>query len=646
MFKIFPGTYTEDGRKVPIAEMKGWRENNLASSDPAVIAEWQRLYGYKTKLWMVPTGPTNGLLVLDIDVKENGYESVKQFITPSTLSQRTKSGGMHLIYRYPQNGGHYGNRVKFAPGLDIRGEGGYIAYYGCDNTPIAEAPQWLLDEAAKQEKKEDVKPEDLVRVSPEIVAEILRSACENIRQAPAGESNNVLNIESYRVGQLLPSGSVDRDYAYSELFKAAKERGKPDHEAKATITSGFSGGSKTPITNPFGSQAPVLTIPGGTERITVDRWTPRFFTRYDLTNASKLRKPQLFEHWSTEDITLTTADGGTGKTTLKLVEAVHLALGEDFLGFKCKGEGRTLFITGEDSSEKLGAVIGMILKQMGIMEDDAKVQKVLNNIIVKKDSDLCLITKSKDGFIKPNLEALEKLKQAIVDLKPRMIVFDPISSFWGSESALNDMSKAVTTFMSHLVELTNGCVEIINHMGKASSNDKDMSQFAGRGGTGLPSHARVSRVLRPLFDEEFNELTGLELQDGQSAMLCNVNKFSDGSPLYNKPFIIVREGYLFSRITLVEQKVKEQQEKMSDTERIFTYICEERDAKRYPNKQVITAHFSLSKGDPISKERVGRALSVLEYIGHMGEKIKTIDNPDLEAGGKVFIIVNQEGKEI
>ena len=359
---------------------------------------------------------------------------------------------------------------------------------------------------------------------------------------------------------------------------------------------------------------------------------------------SKLRKPEVFKDWSTEDIHITTADGGTGKTTLKLVEAICLALGEDFLGFKCKGEGRTLFITGEDTAPKLGAMIGAILKQMKILDDDVKVRKVLNAIVVKKDSDLCLISKGKDGFIKVNSEATTKLLEAIEDLKPKLIVFDPISSFWGSESALNDMAKAVSKFMGLLVERSDACVEIINHMGKQSSTNKDMSQFAGRGGTGLPSHARVSRVLRPVDDEEYEDLTGMCLENEQSAMMCNVNKFSDGSPLYNKPFIIVRDGYLFSRVTLVEQKVKEEQEKMSDTERVFTFIKNERNEKRYPTKNVIVANF-MASNERLSKDRVVRAISFIEYLGHMGEKIKLIENPDPEVRDRVFVVINNEGKE-
>lgn len=643
MFKIFPGTYTEDGRKVPLAEMKGWYENQFATNDQNVIAQWQQAYGHKIKLWMIPTGQQNGLIALDIDVKENGYETLKKYHVPSTLSQRTKSGGMHLLYRYPQDGKRYGNRVKFDAGLDIRAEGGYVAHYGLDSTPIAEAPQWLLDEALKQKEHEAVNPENIVKISHEIVQQILSSACENIRNAGEGESNNVLNLEAYKVGQLLPSGSITRENAYNALFEAAIARGKPFREAQATINSGFDGGSKAPFQNPFGNEAPELIIPEA-DQIVNNRWTPQFFRRSDLTAFHKLKQPQLFEDWSTEDIHITTADGGTGKTTLKLFEAICLALGSDFLGFKCTGEGRTLFITGEDRAAKIGAMIGAIMKQMGILGDQEKVDKVLNGVLVKKDTDLRIVERTKEGYIRPSLDALDKLNQAIEDIRPKMIVFDPIASFWGRESDLNDMTIAVAKFMGILVEKSGACVEAINHMGKSSSSSKDMSQFAGRGGTGLPSHARVSRVLRPLYEEEFEELTGMSLGD-RSAILCNVNKFSDGSPLYNKPFVILREGFLFTRVTLVESKVKEQQAKQGDEERIFTYVVEERTAGRFPNKNVIAAHFA-HQTDRIPKDRVQRALDFLQYMGHMGEKLKMIENPDALTGGKAFIVVDNEGKEI
>lgn len=639
MYKIFPGTFTNDGRKVPIKEVK-WQEQ--ATDDQNVIATWNSLHSHKIKFWGVPTGRMNNLLVLDVDVKSGGLETIKNYHVPKTLSQTTLSGGTHYFFRYPDDGNTYGNRVGFDNGLDIRGEGGYVSYYGTDGTPLAEAPQWLLDHALSNKKEVDLN--NIVSVAPEIAQTILDDACENIINAPDGESNNVLNVEAYRVGQLIPSNSIDYERAFNALFSAAKERGKPDYEAKATIQSGFKGGSSQPYTSPFGNVEPELLIPEQEQQVN-ERWTPQFFSKYDLTNMRNLRRPQIFKDWSTADICITTADGGTGKTTLKLCEAIALALGEPFLGFECKEEGRTLFITGEDTKEKLGAMLGAILKQMNIMDDKEKVNKVMNNVLVKKDSELCLVSKTKEGFYSPNKEALDKILQAIEDIKPKLIVFDPIAMFWGPESGLNDMTKAVAKLMGELVEKSGACVEAINHMGKASSTSKDMSQFAGRGGTGLPSHARVSRVLRPVFEDEFEELTGFELTDEKSAIMCNINKFSDGSPLYNKPFLIVRDGYLFSRVTLVEQKVKEEQDKMSDTERVFTFIKSERDSSRFPNKAITTAHFQ-AQSDKISKDRTNRALEYLMYMGHMGEKLKMIENPDIEAGGKVFIITDSEGKEL
>lgn len=644
-WKIFPATLTHDGRKVPISEMSDWKLK--ATNDQNIISQWSYLYAHKTRFWGVPTGKANGIIVIDVDVKDNGYETLKKYQTPLTLSQKTLSGGMHLIYSIPEgDNNHYGNRVRFDVGLDIRADNGYIIYYGVDSTPIAEAPQWLLEQSLSA-PKEVVDLSTIVKVSHDIVDKMLEEACDNIRNAPQGEANNTLNIESYKIGQLIPSGSIDRDYAFNELFKAAKDRGKLDPEARATINSGFKGGASTPYTNPFGDITPTLIIPETRPRI-VERWTPFFFSRADLVNFTKLKKPQLFKDWSTEDITITSADGGTGKTTLKLNEAIALALGEPFLGFECVAPGRTLFITGEDSYEKLGAMLGAILKQMGLLdgspENEAKVRQVTNNVLVKKDIDLRLVVKDTKGYIVPNPEALQKLTEAIEDLRPKMIVFDPIASFWGREADLNDMTIAVAKFMGILVERSNACVEAINHVGKAASSSKDMSQFAGRGGTGLPSHARVSRALRPVWDEEFKELTNMDLGD-RGAIMCNINKFSDGSPHYNKPFLIVRNGFLFERLTLIEQKQKEEVSKMSDVERVIIFINGERRSGRYPTKNIVIAEF-FAHSDKIPRERVSRALDFLQYRGHLGEFIKMIDNPDIEMGGKVFIITDHEGKEL
>lgn len=648
-FRVFPATLTPDRQKVPL--IKGWNEQ--ATNDPEQIKLWTDLFRDRLTFWGIPCGAKNGIIALDIDVKKgNGWESLKKMgrTLPPTLYQTTPTGGAHLIFKAPP-GIQIPNTVNQKLGLDTRGDRGWIAFYGFKNpgTPIAEAPPWLLEEVAKTPQIAPAGPS--IKVVPEIAERLIQASLEAIRHAPEGESNNTLNVESFKLGQLIASGSITREYAEAALFRAAKERGKPDYEAKATIDSGLRGGMGKPLVSPFGDQPPVASFPlppPPSAPLPPARYTPSFFTREDLLNTSKLKKPQLFEHWSAEDISITTADGGTGKTTLKLYEAICLALGERFLGFNCVQPGKTLFITGEDTDKKLAAMLGQIVRQMGFFESpiyNDKIQTILNSIVVKKDSDLCLIVKDRLGFIHPNGDAFRKVLEAVEDIKPKMIVFDPISSFWGSESALNDMNRAVTKFMSELVEQSHACAEMINHMGKVSSSNKDMSQFAGRGGTGLPSNSRISRVLRPVFEDEYLELTGENLSDRQSAMMCNVNKFSDGSPLYNKPFLILRDGFLFSRKNLSDVKAREAEKQLSDMERVFAFVKEARSIDRYPSEKVVIAHF-MNCGNPISEAKVKRALNLLVYQGHMGEMLKLVENPDQSQKGQVYVITDMNGQEI
>lgn len=637
MFKIFPATLTSDRRKIPL--IKNWAE--LATTDKEQLAIWQNIYRDRLTFWGIPTGEPNGIIVLDVDVKGNGFKSIQdhQLIIPPTMCQRTLNGGVHYVYKLPKDGLKYGNRVGIYPGIDSRGSAGYIIHYNLDKTPLAEAPRWLLDEALKTGPKFQG---SLVGIEPRIAESIVQEALDNIREAPPGESNNILNVEAYRLGQLIASNAITKDYAEEALLKAATDRGKPLNEARATIKSGLDGGQAKPLTTPFGEP----TLNYNIEAPTTERWTPKFFSKSDLLNFSKLKKPQLFKDWSTEDIHITTGDGGTGKTTLKLYEAVCLALGDRFLSFECKQPGKTLFITGEDTSAKLGAMLGAMLRQMNLFETNPeKVQTILDSIVVKKDTTLSLIIKDKQGFLHPNQQALNKVLEAVDDLKPKMIVFDPISSFWGSEAALNDMAKAVGRFMGELVEKSNACVEMINHMGKQSSNNKDMGQFAGRGGTGLPSNARVNRVLRSLSSEEYSEITGQELLENQSAMMCAISKFTDGSPLLGQQFIILREGYLFTRRTVDQAKVREADRRESDKERVFKFLKECRDRGKYVSAKTVIAYFQ-SNGDPLSVEKTKHAIRMLKFEGFDGLQIYEEQGPDALEKDLVFIIRDEEGKEI
>lgn len=608
MFKYFPC----DKNKRPL--FTGWQD--LATNDPAVLKQWTEMYADRFAYWGIPTGKTNGVLALDIDRKgsKDGFKSLQEqgVNCPTTMSQRSISGGMHLLYQYPQGNEHYGNRAGIFhkdSGVDIRGEGGYVCVYNLDNSPVSPAPEWLVKEAKGFKSHETG---TAVSVSSGVALQEINQALDNIRNAPAGERNNTLNTEAFRAARAVSGSGLDVESVKSMLRSVAIEVGQSTFEANATVNSAFKGGEAKPLTSPFGAPVDTIGIP---VIETPKPWKPEPLSPMDLFNKANLRKPQLFKDWSTRDIHITTADGGTGKSTMKLQEAVCLAIGAPFLGFPCQvTEGTTLYITAEDSKEKLAAMIGEICIQMGIRDNKELMDKILKNIHIKKDSDLCLITKTRDNFLTHNKVALDTILEACKEIKPDMIIFDPIASFWGSESNVNDMGSAVSKFMQTLNKETGACVEMINHVGKASSAAKDLSQFAGRGGTGLPSHSRVSRALRQVDNAEYTQLTGGSLDESESSVMINVNKFSDGSRLLNKPFLAIRRGYLFTAEDIKEREVVDGEVSNSDQDRVLAFIKECHELGKEPTFKQVVAYFGTrSKDDKISKARVDSALEILGF---------------------------------
>ncbi|MGB9866937.1 MAG: bifunctional DNA primase/polymerase [Bacillota bacterium] len=105
----------------------------------------------------VVTGAVSSLVVLDEDGPE-GQESLKGKLLPATPTVRT-GRGLHRYFEYP--GFWCKNFTRRLPGLDFRGDGGYVLAppslhpSGCryqwadglspDDVPLAPCPDWLLE---------------------------------------------------------------------------------------------------------------------------------------------------------------------------------------------------------------------------------------------------------------------------------------------------------------------------------------------------------------------------------------------------------------------------------------------------------------------------------------------------------------------
>lgn len=116
-YKIFPCRPMD---KVPLVS-GGF---HVASSDKAQVELWWKQWP-EANIGL-PTGAVNGLVVLDFDEKSGGldtFEEMKATLPPAS-TVATGGGGLHLYFAHP--GQEIRNKAGLQPGLDIRGDGGYV----------------------------------------------------------------------------------------------------------------------------------------------------------------------------------------------------------------------------------------------------------------------------------------------------------------------------------------------------------------------------------------------------------------------------------------------------------------------------------------------------------------------------------------
>jgi len=110
----------------------------------------------------VVTGEVSGLVVLDVDPRHGGKESLATLESrhgklPRTVESITGGGGRHLFFSHPGREVH--NRVGIMPGIDLRGDGGTIVLppsvhpsgkryrwkrgHAPGDLPLAPLPIWL-----------------------------------------------------------------------------------------------------------------------------------------------------------------------------------------------------------------------------------------------------------------------------------------------------------------------------------------------------------------------------------------------------------------------------------------------------------------------------------------------------------------------
>ena len=204
--KVFP---LKPKDKFPIYE-GGFK---IATTDPYKIGSWWR----KTPNANIgiACGAMSGIFVVDLDVDENkginGYETLMDWQRtlgkelPDTANTITGRGGYHLLYRTTK---HIKSRVNILPGIDIRGDGGYIV-----------APPSIHPNGRPYEWEQSIDEYGIAEANETVFALL--------------SSGDKVNAESFNVPNTIPSGA--RNDTIYKMACSLQAKSFSDEAIRSTI---------------------------------------------------------------------------------------------------------------------------------------------------------------------------------------------------------------------------------------------------------------------------------------------------------------------------------------------------------------------------------------------------------------------------
>lgn len=245
-----------------------WQEFQSRRATEEEIRGWWRQWP-NANIGIV-TGKISNLVVIDIDGEQGiaWIKSVPDFAKLQTPVVKTGKG-FHFYLSHP--GEKTSNFAGREPGVDFRGDGGYVAAppsvhpsgalyqfqpgfdESVDAAPAPAAVVALLTKAgaaassnvlnfaeAPRQRTSETAPVD------KYVASAVDREIGRVTAADEGTRNGTLNEAAFSLGQFVGAGQATKSEVERRLLMAATRSGLPEREARATIESGLTAGIQQP----------------------------------------------------------------------------------------------------------------------------------------------------------------------------------------------------------------------------------------------------------------------------------------------------------------------------------------------------------------------------------------------------------------
>ena len=464
----------------------------------------------------------NGLVALDYDPRNDqdgsgmAWLEEHNAVLSKTRSHKTKSNGLHIIFKAP-----YGVRFPATvPGLksiDIKHNGyiiwppskGYEVLYDIAPTRM---PMALVDLLQAREHIE-VKREELGEHERGMLAgldAILSDSNTGLIEQLKTRRNTLSGYDEWTrmVGAMantFKGGSHEEAAKDSALdFSLRWEEGRADPESirrefEASWRSYGSmkgaGGVGAATAQQMISKLPVIPPKAvEIEDEEVDTLDPA---------SIPARQWMLGRHYIRGYVTSTVAPGGTGKSSLALVEGMSIALDTTFLGQETFEDApKVLYWSGEDDNQERRRRMASACAMHEV--DPAALH---NRFFTLGPDELPIrLARMDNGDAIIDDKTIALLEDLLIKNDIAVLIVDPFAKTHSVNENSNDHVNLVIYTLSQIAQRTNTAIELVHHTTKEyRSNNGDSGVSGARGASALVDACRSVRTLRPMSKDEAKE---------------------------------------------------------------------------------------------------------------------------------------------
>lgn len=489
-FAVFP---CRAGSKLP-ATSHGFKD--ATTDQTATAATWAQMPDANPA---AATGAVSGIVVVDVDVKAGvdglaAIEALKAKLgpLPVTAEAITPSGGRHLYFGHP--GEPIPNSAgRLAPGVDVRGDGGYVLLPGASlpnglyrwakgrslaDVGLAELPPALAEEMkAPRPAAQTLTPARPVRL-PTRASNLSRRLASYVAAAePASEGQR--NDTAFRLAGHLHAieDGFDQRPSESEIVEAMRPWAAacvpplPEDELARAVRSAMNNGTPR---EPKPASAAIGTTPAAMESP-----MPTFVTVGQLVSKFReLREPVIEGFLRRGELGNVIAAPKMRKSWLVLALAVCKTVGLPWLGREMK-PGRVLLIDLELHPETLAKRLRDVLIAFGLSSDALGDRLAIETFRGRQVDAATFGPYFRDV-------GTGQFDLVIIDPLYRLIPAE------GDENANTQMAAIFTRLIGYAEELNAG-VMLVHHASKGSQSEKSTTDVGA--GAGAQSRAADAHIV-------------------------------------------------------------------------------------------------------------------------------------------------------